>query len=128
MPSEAVVRLLSPAQREMLIAHIDAALDVTTDQTQHVRAALMKAGFLRGHPFGAARPRLTVLTTEGRYAVGMILGSYADALVRAGLLEQENPLNALQALREMRAGGRPQPQKLQEVLPPRLRQAARPQR
>jgi hypothetical protein len=100
MPSESTVRMLSPQQRDLLIAHIDVPVEIRTDNSQQVRSALIKAGFLRTHPYGAARPRHTELTTEGRYAVAMVLESYAAALVRAGLLEQENPIGALKALAE----------------------------
>ena len=41
-------------------------------------------------------------------AVAMILGDYADALVRAGLLEQENPLLVLQRLKAARRGELPE--------------------
>jgi hypothetical protein len=100
--SESTIRNLSPNQRDLLVDHIDHAVDVVLSN-QHLfnaRNALMKLGLLKGTE--TIRPRTTVLTERGRMAVGMILGECADALVRAGLLEQENPLQVLAQLKRDR--------------------------
>jgi len=109
MLSVQAVNQLTARQREMLLRHIDVPVDVTVSD-QHVitvRRSLLNLGLIRPHPTGAIRPRHTVLTVDGRDAVCKILAGYADALVRAGLLEQENPLGALQRLAVMKAEGLP---------------------
>jgi hypothetical protein len=102
--SDAAIRKLSTHQRNLLIDHIDGEVDVVVSDPHKVqcRNALMALGLLRGSPTQAVRPRITVLTERGRMAVAMILGDYADALVRAGLLEQENPLLVLKRLKAAR--------------------------
>ncbi len=99
--SDAKIRNLTAHQRKMLIDHIDGPLDVVASDGHRVqcRSALMSMGLLRGTPPGALRPRHTILTERGRMAVAIVLGDYADALIRAGLLEQENPLQVLQGLK-----------------------------
>jgi hypothetical protein len=96
------IRRLKPAQRELLVDHIDGAVELAVSYMVQTRASLLKAGLLRGHPVGTARPRQTVLTEAGRHAVGVILGDAADSLVRAGLLEQDNPLAVLRRLQSDR--------------------------
>ncbi len=99
--SDAKIRNLTAHQRNMLIDHIDGPVDVVASDGHRVqcRGALMRMRLLRGTPPGAVRPRHTVLTEDGRMAVAITLGDYADALIRAGLLEQENPLQVLQGLK-----------------------------
>lgn len=107
MLSPRAVRCLSISQREMLIAHIDVPVDIDVSEYANfpVRRSLFKMKLLQPHPIGAIRPRQTALTTAGRHAVAVILADYADALVRAGLLEQEQPMRALQALQGMKLAG-----------------------
>lgn len=102
IPTDSMIRRLTASQRELLIDHIDGEVDVVTanHHMTGVRGSLMKAGLLLGT--ATKRPRTTILTEPGRRAVGMVLGDYADALVRAGLLEQENPLQVLQSLKAAR--------------------------
>lgn len=102
--SDASIRKLTMLQRNLLIDHIDGEVDVVLSDPHktQTRNAMMVLGLLRGTPSQANRPRATVLTERGRMAVAMILGDYADALVRAGLLEQENPLLVLQRLKAAR--------------------------
>lgn len=100
--SDAEVRRLSSAQRDLLITHIDGDVAVTIGHGTAARQALMRSGLLYPTVPGARRPRFTRLTERGRRAVGMILGDCADALVKAGLLEQANPLQVLQQLKAMR--------------------------
>jgi len=106
LSAQAVSRLSAP-QRDMLLKHIDVPVDVVAADSHvvTVRRSLLNLGLLRPHPTGSVRPRHTVLTPDGRDAVCKILAGYADALVHAGLLEQENPLNALQALAQLKADG-----------------------
>lgn len=96
------VRQLSPAQRDHLIDHIDGAVAIVRagPHLAPVRHSLLKLSLLQPQERGTTRPAFTILTERGRRAVGMILGECADALVRAGLLEQQNPL---QVLRELKA-------------------------
>lgn len=101
--SEHVVSKLTSMQRAMLIDHIDGHLRVVAVELMNVRRTLLAAKLLRGHPQFSIRPRETALTEEGRRVVGMILGQYADALVRAGLLDQQNPIEMLRRLREARS-------------------------
>lgn len=101
--SDATIRKLSSYQRALLIDHIDGQVAVRlVDNLVMARKALIDAGLLKGVPVNTARPRYTSLTERGRMAVAMILGDYADALVRAGLLAQENPLNVLRQLQASR--------------------------
>lgn len=101
--SDDSIRRLKPAQRDLLVDHIDGSVQLSVSRLVQTRASLLKAGLLRGHPSHAARPPETVLTEAGRRAVGVILGDCADALVRAGLLAQENPLQVLAQLRAARS-------------------------
>lgn len=90
-----VLREFTPAQRDMLVDHIDGALEVSTSRLVQVRRSLLVRRLIRPYPAGAIRPRQTTLTEQGRLAVCRILGDYADALVRAGILEQHDPLRSL---------------------------------
>lgn len=90
-----VMKEFTPAQRDMLIDHIDGALEVSTSRLVTVRRALLARKLIRPYPAGAIRPRQTTLTEHGRCAVCRILGDYADALVRAGILEQDDPVRSL---------------------------------
>lgn len=82
---------LTRYQRDMMIDHIDGevAVNVRDPRLVSVRNSLLKIGMLKGATSGprALRPRATVLTERGRMALAMVLGNYADALVRAGALD-----------------------------------------
>lgn len=93
-----VIRKFTSAQRDMLIDHIDGAVEVFATHLVQARLSLLRHKLLRPHPAGAIRPRQTTLTEEGRRAVGLILGDCADVLVRAGIMEQSSPMQALLAL------------------------------
>jgi hypothetical protein len=101
--SRARVRMLSENQRSLLIDHIDGRFEMgaANRHQRTARSALLKAKLIYGHPLGSPKPRQTVLTEAGRAAVGLILGDCADLLVRAGLLQQENPLQVLRRLKAM---------------------------
>jgi hypothetical protein len=108
--SDSAIRRLTAHQRDLLIDHIDGPVDVSVHNVHTVqcRNALIGYGLLRGTPTDAPRPRHTALTERGRMAVAIVLGDYADGLIRAGLLEQENPLEVLQRLK---ADGRLEPKR-----------------
>jgi hypothetical protein len=108
--SETELRKLTVCQRNMLIGHIDGEVDVTICDPHKVqsRNALIGQGYLRGSPTGAVRPRTTVLTERGRAMLGMVLGDYADALIRAGILDQQHPLEVLKHLKLSRGDARDQ--------------------
>lgn len=101
--TDLAVLKLSMMQRAVLIDHIDGAVELIIAERKMVRVSLMQIGLLRAENPRAIRPRATVLTEQGRRAVGIILGDYADALVRAGILEQENPLQVLLRLKAARS-------------------------
>jgi hypothetical protein len=116
MINPGMVRRLSLAKRDLLIEHIDTAVLVHHKHASRtiVAKSLMRDGLIRADMAGA-RPSATVLTPAGREAVAMILADYADAMVRAGLME-ERPLQILQALRALRVNyraipGHPRPPK-----------------
>lgn len=100
--SDGAIRALTNIQREMLISHIDGAVLIIRADYNKVLRALVLRGLLRPSSPQTTRPRATILTDEGRRALGVILGDYADALVRAGLLEQENPMQVLRRLQAAR--------------------------
>jgi hypothetical protein len=119
---DGAIRKLSSAQRSFLIDHVDGEVELTPARRHliQVRNSLMKMKLLRGAIAHTIRPRGTVLTEHGRYAVGVILGDYADGLVRAGLLEQENPLWVLKQLKALGGfpAGRPASQPAEEMPEP----------
>jgi hypothetical protein len=105
--SEAFVRRLLAAEREILVQHIDVALDVNRSGN-HQRAVvvdeLISMKLLRDEkpgPFNP-RPRRTVLTEDGRQAVATILAGYAEALVLAGCGSTDQP-TAMQVLERLKA-------------------------
>lgn len=104
LPASTILRLKIP-QREMLIAHIDGEVPVvrSAEGRSQVRDSLILHGLLRGST-NTPRPRATVLTEDGRRALGIILGDYADALSRAGLFEQADPVRVLKELKALRVG------------------------
>ena len=97
--SDYFVRQLTTLQRDMLIDHIDGEIEIVAVHLKNVRNSLIRIGLLAGSPQYSKRPRATILTEPGRQAVGIILGQYADALVRAGLLE--SPIMVLMQLKTM---------------------------
>lgn len=108
MLSDAAALRLSSAQRDMLIAHIDGDVGIIRSFQAVARKALLARGLLRTPSCHTARPAFTRLTDAGRQAVAVILGDYADALVRAGMLEQ-SPLSVLQRLKSGNLASRERP-------------------
>jgi hypothetical protein len=90
-PSAFEVNQLTGKQRQMLIDHIDGPLDITTRDAHliPVRNSLIASGMLRPDTPAhiGLRPRTTILTERGRFALAAILANYAEALVRAGMME-----------------------------------------
>lgn len=86
------IRRFSRAQRDFIIAHIDGPVQINVHYTPLglTRNLLVGLGVLRLVPIGAEKPRFTELTSDGREALGVILGDYADALVAAGMLDRES--------------------------------------
>lgn len=97
------IRKLSRTQRNFLLRHIDGPYEMDDRDRQIViaRNVMLGAKLVYGFPLGSLKPRKTMLTDAGRQAVCAILGEAADALVRAGLLEQENPIDALRRLQSL---------------------------
>jgi hypothetical protein len=95
-PSLHEIHSLTALQRDMLIAHVDGAVDVTVHDHRQVviRASLIRNGMLRPFHSGPKpiRPKATILTERGRYALAAVLSHYAESLVRAGMLERSRPL------------------------------------
>lgn len=103
--SDGLVKRLTQHQRDLLVEHIDGEVEIArASHLVPVRNSLMRTGMLKPAQTGTTRPKGTLLTERGRQVVGMILGEAADQLVRAGLLEQLDPV---QALREIKARGTP---------------------
>lgn len=110
-PSRAIAQAfdpqrLSPAQRDLLVEHIDRAVGVYRSNASmvHVATSLIRLGLLRPE-VPSLRPKYTVLTDLGRGTVANLLATYADALVRAGCMqERETPLQILRRLRVARSG------------------------
>jgi hypothetical protein len=104
--SDGEIRRLTKSQRDFLIDHIDGEVAVVLANNHcisTVRTSLLKAGLLKGSPPNSQRPRATLLTERGRMAVGLVLADYADALVRAGVLDQQlTPLAVLRSLKALR--------------------------
>lgn len=76
--------MITAAMRDLLIEHIDGPIQVDL----RGRATLWKAAFDNGYIIGLGsstkKPRHSHLTEEGRKVLAHALGSWADALVRAG--------------------------------------------
>jgi hypothetical protein len=105
MLSDHAISRLSASQRSVLVDHVDGEVGVVVAAYRNLQArnSLIRIGLLRTAIPNAPRPRSTVLTEEGRRVLGAVLGEYADALVRAGLLDEENSLSPLQVLRELKS-------------------------
>ena len=101
-PSAGEIYKLTSLQRELLIEHIDGPIDVSVRKAHMipVRNSLIGNGMLRGDSSGPhmPRPRTTILTDYGRHAVAAILSMYAEALVKAGMLEAR-PIDVLAQLK-----------------------------
>jgi len=102
----------------MLINHIDGTVDVTLNDHHlvMVRKSLLDNGMIRGAT--QFRPRATVLTERGRYALASVLADYAEALVRAGMLEAR-PIDILAQIKR-RPAPNPAVTAEQALLPARL--------
>jgi hypothetical protein len=89
-----IVRRLSHVQREMLIAHIDGPKPIRTmpgpesKNERRTTRSLENFGLLSAKRTCAIRPRSTHLTDLGREVLAAVLANYAEALVRAGCLDE----------------------------------------
>lgn len=88
MSARSIASRMPKAQRDLLIAHIDGPQPLTIGHESMVRNALLARDLLRFNDRTAFRPKTTHLTDTGREVLCIILGDYADALVRAGALDE----------------------------------------
>jgi hypothetical protein len=104
--TSALLSTLSNSQRDLLLLHIDRAVDVRRDGGAKVHAtlSLIRLGLIQGDVPGS-RPKRTVLTEGGRFAVCLLLARYADALVRARCQDLRESLTPLAILRRMKEIG-----------------------
>lgn len=100
MSASSIAKRLSHPQRDILIAHIVAPQriyhrgDPAGKFRQHTVMALLKLGILKPLVVcGQKRAKVTVLTDFGREVAASILADYAEALVRAGALDDVKGLN-----------------------------------
>jgi hypothetical protein len=98
-PSLYEIHRLTAFQRDMLIEHVDGPVDVTVRDHRRVcvRDSLITNGMLRPDHSGPRpiRPKATILTERGRYALAAVLAHYAESLIRAGMLERSRPIEVL---------------------------------
>jgi len=94
MSHSRVAKHLSPLQRNFLIKHINGGREIPVPvfmtELKGPRLALIRLGLLR--PNRQAFASKTLLTEDGRMVLAIILGEYADALVRAGFTGVASPL------------------------------------
>ncbi|MDO8533261.1 MAG: hypothetical protein Q7S17_00770 [Xanthobacteraceae bacterium] len=87
---------LSKPQRDHLIEHISGPQPIQTGPQTLIIGALISRKLIRCiHKFSNHHPKFphhTEFTELGREVTCIILGSYADALVRAGVLEHAPPI------------------------------------
>ena len=92
MSPNTMARSMPKAQRDLLIRHINGPRPLAIGPEIYTRNALVLRNLLRFDNPQNLRPRATLLTDLGRETVCIILGDYADALVRAGVLESVRPI------------------------------------
>jgi hypothetical protein len=81
-----IANVLSKAQRDSLIAHIDHPQPVNCRGPEFVtKLSLLERRLLRGEHPDMTRPQYTRLTELGREVVCAILGDYADKLSQVSL-------------------------------------------
>lgn len=102
MGSKETARRLSHAQRELLIAHVPAHCPVDNTISKPAADRRRTARSLIGEELiryetDSERPMFSVLTETGREVVAVVLGDYAEALIRAGYTGLESPIVALKA-------------------------------
>lgn len=84
MSTLAIAHKLTKPQRDLLLEHVDGLVPVKQGLENFVRNALFERRLLRFER--TLRPQNTILTDLGREVLCALLGSYADALVRASIL------------------------------------------
>jgi hypothetical protein len=111
MAPEATASLLSAAQIEMLIRHIDGYCPVILDKEESpTRIALLRRKLLcyPGWACVTSRPCVTALTELGKEVICIVLGRYADHLHR-NMLTRETSENVIDELvRRMKMEKRPE--------------------
>lgn len=86
---QALARLLSRAQQDMLMQHIDGScwvpLLIRQDKSAPTRRSLIDLGLIENRLYGEQHtPKRTYITLKGREVLCQVLSDYADALIRAG--------------------------------------------
>ena len=92
MSARSIASRMPKPQRDLLIAHVDGPQPLTIGHESKARNALIERNLLRFNDPMAFRPKTTHLTNLGRETLCIILGDYADALVRCGALETVPPI------------------------------------
>ena len=92
MSVRAIANKLSKQQRDFLIDHIDGPHPISQGYETFVRNALEARGLVCFDLPQSLRPKTTIITELGREIVCAILGDYADALVRSGVIEKAPPI------------------------------------
>ncbi len=92
MSPRSMARSMPKAQRDLLLRHIDGPQLLAIGPETYTRNALVLRNLLRFDNPNNLRPHATLITDLGRETVCIILSDYADALVRAGVLENVQPI------------------------------------
>lgn len=84
--SQERARSLSDRQRQFLLRHIDGPVQVNVFDSRTLYPLVAKGLIRCDRP---VRPKMTSLTPDGRYALGVILGDAADVLSSTGVIDEE---------------------------------------
>ncbi len=91
MSAREIVNKMSKPLRDSLTAHANGPQPIVVGPESSSRSALISRGLVRYDLPGnvpTRRPHRTALTDLGREVLCVMLGDYADALVRVGCLEE----------------------------------------
>jgi hypothetical protein len=83
-----IARQISVVSRNFLIRHTNGPVLIDNMDDWPARKALLTRSLIVLEPRGAKRPTFSQITTFGRDVLCFILAEYAEALVRAGYLEE----------------------------------------
>ena len=100
-----VIKNMPKLQRDYLVDHACGPRPIVVSENSASREALMDRRLIRT-PAHTERPAYTELTDLGREVLCTILADYADALVKAELL-QSAPTIELRSISRGRSGDRP---------------------
>lgn len=93
MSARSIANGLLKSSRDLLINHIDGPVPLTIHGNERgPRNALLARSLIAFPRGGMTTPNSTHITNLGREVLCCILGDYADALVRAGVLENVQPI------------------------------------